>query len=142
MQKWFCLFCHICFEGEYLPAVADYYKESFARTKANISCRNGTVFFVTSASWGSSFLRVADPKQGILCKESQHFLQKWYCLFCHICFEASFSRCQQKSQALRAWLSLRRDGDSNPGYPLGVRLFSKQVLSASQAPLHWYGAQN
>ena len=31
--------------------------------------------------------------------------------------------------------NLRRDGDSNPGYPVRVRLFSKQVLSASQAPL-------
>ena len=30
---------------------------------------------------------------------------------------------------------LRRDGDSNPGYPVRVRLFSKQVLSATQAPL-------
>ena len=30
---------------------------------------------------------------------------------------------------------LRRDGDSNPGYPIRVRLFSKQVLSATQAPL-------
>ena len=29
----------------------------------------------------------------------------------------------------------RRDGDSNPGYPVRVRLFSKQVLSATQAPL-------
>ena len=31
--------------------------------------------------------------------------------------------------------SMRRDGDSNPGYPIRVRLFSKQVLSATQAPL-------
>ena len=30
---------------------------------------------------------------------------------------------------------MRRDGDSNPGYPIRVRLFSKQVLSATQAPL-------
>ena len=29
----------------------------------------------------------------------------------------------------------RRDGDSNPGYPLGVRQFSKLLLSATQAPL-------
>ena len=30
---------------------------------------------------------------------------------------------------------MRRDRDSNPGYPFEVRLFSKQVLSATQAPL-------
>ena len=30
---------------------------------------------------------------------------------------------------------MRRDWDSNPGYPFGVRLFSKQVLSATQASL-------
>ena len=35
-------------------------------------------------------------------------------------------------------LNLRRDGDSNPGYPVRVRLFSKQVLSATQAPLQKY----
>ena len=35
-------------------------------------------------------------------------------------------------------LYLRRDGDSNPGYPVRVRLFSKQVLSATQAPLQKY----
>jgi hypothetical protein len=31
--------------------------------------------------------------------------------------------------------NLRRDRDSNPGYPFEVRLFSKQVLSATQASL-------
>ena len=33
---------------------------------------------------------------------------------------------------------LRRDRDSNPGYPFGVRRFSKPFLSATQAPLQIY----
>ena len=36
----------------------------------------------------------------------------------------------------------RRDGDSNPGYPLGVRQFSKLLLSATQAPLLFYKYSN
>src|SRR6056297_3595908 len=34
--------------------------------------------------------------------------------------------------------SLRRDRDSNPGYPFGVRRFSKPFLSATQAPLLFF----
>ncbi len=41
----------------------------------------------------------------------------------------------QKAKYFRIWLFLRRDRDSNPGYPCEVRLFSKQVLSATQASL-------
>ena len=44
--------------------------------------------------------------------ESQHFLWKCSVFFVEIQFEASFIVFQQKSQALRAWLFLRREGDS------------------------------
>jgi hypothetical protein len=38
-------------------------------------------------------------------------------------------------QSFTSTRQMRRDWDSNPGYPFGVRLFSKQVLSATQASL-------
>ena len=46
------------------------------------------------------------------------------------------SRYKKKVQP-EGWTFVRRDRDSNPGYPCEVRLFSKQVLSATQASLQY-----
>ena len=42
---------------------------------------------------------------------------------------------KSKTTASPRWYGLRRGRDSNPRYPLGVRQFSKLLLSATQAPL-------
>ena len=40
---------------------------------------------------------------------------------------------------MRKWLlNLRRDGDSNPGYPLGVYTLSRRASSTTRAPLLVY----
>lgn len=82
------------------------------------------------SGWQDSNLRPPRPKRGAITGLRYTPILFFLC-------EINLVQVEKIHSEKRLSKKLRRDRDSNPGYPFGVRRFSKPLLSATQAPLQY-----